>query len=39
MAAIGEISAGEPVPVHYPGPAVVYVIEGTLNMFRSMVIC
>ena len=37
MAAVVEISPGEPVPAHYPGPAVGYIIEGMLNMFRSMV--
>ena len=35
---LGEITPGVPVPAHYPGPAVAYVIEGMLNVFRSMVI-
>jgi len=30
MAAIGEVSAGEPIPAHYHGPTVGYVIEGEL---------
>jgi len=31
MAAIADISAGEPVPAHYPGPTVMYVVEGELH--------
>ena len=31
LASIAEISAGEPVPAHYHGPAVLYIIEGKLN--------
>ena len=37
MAAIAELTAGVPVPAHYPGPAVAYVIEGELNMFKKYV--
>ena len=37
MAAIAELTAGVPVPAHYPGPAVAYIIEGELNMFKMYV--
>jgi hypothetical protein len=40
MVAIGDLSVGEPVPLQYPGAGLVYVIEGTLNIFRSYgIIC
>jgi len=32
LAAVGELSAGEPVPVHHHGPAVLYIIEGELHI-------
>jgi len=31
-AAIAEITVGEPVPAHYGGPAVLYMIEGELHI-------
>jgi len=31
-AVISEISAGEPVPAYYHGPAVLYLIEGELHI-------
>ena len=39
VATIIEITVGVPVPAYSHGPTVVYVIEGTLNLFRSMVTC
>jgi len=32
MTAFGEVHAGEPIPGYYPGPAVVYIIEGELHV-------
>jgi len=31
LAALGEITAGVPVPAHYPGPALAYIIEGEVH--------
>jgi hypothetical protein len=40
MASICEIHAGEPVPAHYPGPTVAYIIEGTFeHVLKVWVIC
>jgi len=32
LAAVSTITQGEPLPVHYHGPAVMYIIEGELHV-------
>ena len=39
VTAIAEVTPGVPIPAYYHGPTVFYIIEGTLNMFRSMETC